>query len=385
MGVGEQAKEGFINNNSMGGVGLANPSVFQINNVNPALLSYNRVTSFNLGVGTIYNVVKGNGISQKSFNGNLQYLSLAFPVAKKYTIGLGLQPFSTVNYNYSTIEKIENTDDAVKYSKKGDGGLTSVYLSQGFKINKNFAIGLKTSYIFGSINSYTSSQILFDDEVSVEKDLSTNYRGLIFKPGVSYRAKFKDNLFLNVGATYQFASQLSSTETLISQRKGEDGAIYFSDTVSVRESGKVTYPGSVGIGIGIEKAGKWSVGLDFNSQQWSRFKGTKNDNFKNSYSIALGGEIMPNHYSENFLKRMGVRAGVSYSKTRISYSNSQLDDLSFSMGASVPIKSLSFIDISATYGMYGKPSADHLSENYFKFSLGISISDRNWFVRRKYE
>jgi hypothetical protein len=384
-GLGEQASEGMITNNAMGGVGLANPSYMHINSINPALLTFNRITAFNLGFGSVYNSLKGNGITQNNFTGNLQYLAFAFPISKKYTASVGLQPFSTVNYKYSTIQMIENSDDLVRYTKKGEGGVTSIYLSQGFSVSKNFSVGLKASYLFGAVDSYTKSSVVYSNEYEVEKSLAVNYKGFILKPGVAYQVPIKKDLTLNLGATFQLSSKLNSTETMISQKKGTDDALVYSDTISSESKGKIEYPASIGFGVGIEKAKKWTVGVDFNSQQWSSFKENKNGPMKDSYSFGIGGELYPNFGSEYFLRRMGFQGGVNYSKTRLFYNGKQLNDLSFSLGTSIPVSGLSLLTASISAGTRGTTSNFNYKENYVKISLGVSLNDRNWFVRKKYE
>jgi hypothetical protein len=384
-GLGEQASEGMITNNAMGGVGLANPSFMHINSVNPALLTYNKITAFNLGFGSVYNSLRGNGITQNNFTGNLQYLAFAFPISKKYTASLGMQPFTTVNYNYSSIQLIENSDDLVRYTKKGDGGITSIYLSQGFRVSRNFSIGLKASYLFGAIDSYTRSSVVYSNEYEVEKNLAVNYKGFILKPGISYQIPLKKDFSLNLGATYQLPTRLSKHETLISQKIGADNALVYSDTISSEAAGNVVYPGALGFGVGLEKAKKWTVGIDFNYQDWSSFKENEHGQTKDSYSIGIGGELFPNFASENFFKRMGFQGGFNYAKTRLFYNSKQLNDFSFSFGTSIPVSGLSLVNLSLSAGTRGTTSSNLYKETYVKFSLGVSLNDRNWFVRKKYD
>src|SRR4051812_10348016 len=49
-GLGEQYGSGLNQNLGMGGVGVSNYSYWRINNMNPALLVFNRLTSFQLGL-----------------------------------------------------------------------------------------------------------------------------------------------------------------------------------------------------------------------------------------------------------------------------------------------------------------------------------------------
>src|SRR6188768_2355058 len=78
-GVGELFSTALANGHGMGGVGIATPQYLYLNNQNPALLVYNRYTNLSVGFLGEQRTVSNNKISEKNSNGNLSYLTMAFP------------------------------------------------------------------------------------------------------------------------------------------------------------------------------------------------------------------------------------------------------------------------------------------------------------------
>src|SRR5688572_32980689 len=80
FGVGVPYGNALIQNQGMGGIGVSQPQYWSINNQNPALLVFNYYTTFQAGMLVESRTLKSDSIKQKSANGNLNYLVIAFPV-----------------------------------------------------------------------------------------------------------------------------------------------------------------------------------------------------------------------------------------------------------------------------------------------------------------
>ncbi len=102
FGIGDLQPGGTAQNQGMGGIGISNGSSWYINSMNPALLIYNHVTVFQAGMQYERKILSDGENSQKFKNGNLNYLALALPVmANKWTTATGIEPDSTMNYNFT--------------------------------------------------------------------------------------------------------------------------------------------------------------------------------------------------------------------------------------------------------------------------------------------
>ena len=138
------------------------------------------------------------------------------------------------------------------------------------------------------------------------------------------------------------------------------------------------------------KGDKWLIGADFKQAKWSdyRFFGTI-DSVQNSWSINIGGQVIPNATSaKSYWGRVTYRAGFSYGRDYVKV----IDDLptwGVNIGFGFPMRPPSYsyqysiINTAFELGKRGK-NTNVISENYFKISLGLSLSDI-WFIKKKYD
>ena len=121
LGLGDLTDQYFAAQGGMGGLGAAFHDAYHMNISNPASLARLREAAFEVGLYSEYNVLTdatGQNERLKTWNGNLRYLSLGFPLKnpinevldqkkKKVRWGMNftLLPYSNVNYNIQTLTK----------------------------------------------------------------------------------------------------------------------------------------------------------------------------------------------------------------------------------------------------------------------------------------
>src|SRR5690606_37923986 len=117
FGIGDVYGDYLIQNQGVGGMGVSQPQYWYINNQNPALLVYNMNTVFQAGMVGERRELLGDSLSQKSTNGNLNYLVTAFNVSKRpgrWSTSIGLMPYTTVNYDFqSNIDVLDPNGNVV--------------------------------------------------------------------------------------------------------------------------------------------------------------------------------------------------------------------------------------------------------------------------------
>src|SRR5687768_6211471 len=210
FGIGEPYGNALINHQGMAGVGVSNPQYLYINNQNPALLVYNSFySSFQAGIIAERRSISGDTLSETSQGGNMNYLVVAFPIKpSNWTTSVGLMPYTSVNYKMQYNDDIIGSPNEVSVVEEGSGGLTQLYWSNGIRLTKEFAVGLKASYIFSSIVNTYKNQLINSSEpgnyfVAVEE--KSYVKDFMFGTGISFS---KDSLFnrkqyrLSVGAVY---------------------------------------------------------------------------------------------------------------------------------------------------------------------------------------
>lgn len=398
QGLGNLVEPALINNAGMAGLGLANGSGLHINVVNPALLYQNSLSAFDAGFDIEYKDMAKNDESASNLSGGLAYGVFAFPIiSNRWSMSIGISPFSQVEYKIEEPRILTSNDEIANLTQEGSGGISRIHFSNGFRLFKGLGLGLKASYLFGSVIDDLSILPITGEDLNLITSYNENtfYNGIIVEPALHYALKIGTNTSINLGAVYQPETTLNATRSInFENRQLGTGQLVSSDTILNDENGNVVLPQKLGIGLALDKQLKYMVGVDFSMQQWENFgayqadgdEGTRtNDGLKNAYTLAVGGQIIPDVTSvSSYLKRVTYRAGFRYSMTPFYVNNTQIADLGITFGFSLPMSNLSSLNLSLEAGTRGTTDNNLIRENYFKAGLGISFNDR-WFIRRKYD
>ena len=393
-GIGEPYGNALINHQGMAGIGVSQPQFWYINSQNPALLVYNSIqTVFQAGIIAERRNISGDTLSERTQGGNMNYLVTAFPIKPtRWTTSVGLMPYSSVNYKLQYNEGIENSPEQVSVSEEGSGGLTQLYWSNGVRIAKGVAVGLKAAYIFSSIvNKYKNQLINSDQPVNYLAAIEEKsyVKDFTFGTGISIS---KDSLFsqqryrLSFGAVYNFATDLNTTKTdRLYRTTPTDDTLNVSVLPSSRK-GYYSIPASFTVGLSLSRGARWSVGSEFSYQNWADFRNVygQPETLDESWRIALGGEITPDQFAaENYFKRLTYRAGLSMEQSPFLANGTTVKDIGINFGFSLPA-GRSSLDLAFKYGRRGDKAENLLEEDYFKVYFGITFNDQ-WFIKRKFD
>jgi long-subunit fatty acid transport protein len=391
FGIGESYGSSLVHNQGMGGLGISQPQFWYINNQNPALLAYNSFTVFSLGLVGEQRQISSETDSELSKGGNLSYLAIAFPIKyAKISTSIGLMPYTNVNYKIIYDEQIVGTQDTATVAEAGNSGITQLYWSTGVKVHKDVAIGIKVSYLFGSINNVYEAAIDDNEQpVPFISGISENTyaRGLNLGLGFSYSkdSLFNKNYRFSVGTVYDLKGSINGDlETELYKI-----SLFTSDTLQSTQlnsqSGKLKLPASLGIGVSFGRDRKWNVGIDYQQQNWSNFRSLNEDErgLGASRRWTAGGEFTPDYISLSYLKRVTYRAGLSYEQLPFVTDGNKVIDFGYNFGLSLPA-GRSSIDLAIKSGNRGTINDNGLREKYFKIYLGITLNDQ-WFIKRKFD
>lgn len=389
-GIGEINTEGTAINAVSGGLGVANSNGIYINNLNPATLARNRYTVFEMGVNMESKAMQNNERRSNTFGGALAPITLAFPMSPKWSMSLSLRPVSSITYGTFSSHKLKITgEDSIITAYSGSGGLNKAVISNGYKVSKDMYIGLETGLLFGVINKDISTQNLTDSQNYLVKLADrTNYSGFQWKLGYLWRPKISKNYFLNIGATAELSQNVNVTRSIEMQTYSASGISKLNaDTLYRNPDLTTTLPSTYRIGVALERPGKLNVSLDYSMTKWNEFKNTegKNDNLSNSYKVAIGAEYIPDFEALNgYFKHVMYRAGASYTQTPYSYANgAKLNDMNVSVGASFPLRNISYLNLSLVAGKRGTLATNGVEEQYTKIVVGFTLGDFYWFRKPK--
>lgn len=375
--------------NAMFGVG--------INAENPA--SYAKIDSlaflFDAGLYFKTSNFRTSSLSERSSNASFDHISMAFGLTSWWKLALGAQPYSTAGY---TMVVNANDPDVGNYATrfKGSGGLNQAYVGTAFKLGKHFALGANVYYVFG--NTKTETTLYFPDSlymIGSRRNLDLMVSSFMFDYGLLFDTNLGNDLKLSLGLTYTQPVALRGNQTLFirSVEVDEDSDIEYVIDTLVNTTTKVKthmYQG-FGFGVALQKNNHWTIGADFNWNQWSKFsREGVTDALQDSWSITAGFEYTPSHSSiSSYFRKMSYRVGGFYEHGMISLLGNDgeqhsINRLGATVGMSFPLpKSLSKMELAFEVGQYGTREAGLIQEQYAKLSIGVSVFE-HWFMKRKY-
>ncbi|WP_162340957.1 hypothetical protein [Cyclobacterium salsum] len=394
LGVGVFNNSGLTQNQGMGGMGISFGNSYSVNHVNPAISVKNAAFGFQAALN--YNQLSAatEASSEKLDGGGLSYVAMSFPVVpRRFTMGLGLNQLTGVDYNITVNSAVTNTELTSQNIIEGRGGLSQVYLQSGFQVYKGLSLGLEGAYTFGS--TIRSNQLdLLDEEmnsvgISSEYYERLTFSDITFKGGVYYAQPLGEEKYLNMGAIYQVFGDINGKEFA---KMGESGQASIpnspGDVIADNVSGSVFLPNKIGYGVTYEKINKFAIGLEAQFQDFTEYRGfnATEGNLGNAYKLSLGGQYIPDAFSlGSVFSRSTFRAGLEYEQLPFLLNDNQIDDIGINFGTSIPVYSLSLLNVAVKLGTRGTVNDGLVRENYFKVSLGISINDNSWFYKKVFE
>jgi len=391
LGIGEYYGNALAHNQGMAGVGVSNPQYFYLNNQNPALLVFNRFTTFEAGFIGERRTVIGNGTSETNGNANLNYLMMGFPVKLgRWSTSLGLAPYSTVNYRLNYTDAIEGSTNTVQVEETGSGGINQFAWSNGVALHKNISVGVKATYLFSSIiNEYSNTLTQSAQPIQYYPTVyeRTYVKDFDFTLGFSYHkdSLFSKNYKFNLGVVYDFKTDLKTQYTARIEQRNVSDTLY-STTLYENEPGSITLPPALAVGLSFGRGDKWVVGTDFVLLDYTQFSDSRSETREatKGWKLALGTEFTPDVTAmTSYLKRMTYRTGVSYDKYQYLINGMPVKDFGINFGLSLPT-SRSSLDFAVKIGKRGNLQDNTIEENYFKIYFGATFNDQ-WFIRRRFE
>jgi len=393
-GYGNLADKAFISQRGMGGIGYGLRNSQMINPMNPA--SFSSVDSmtfmFDLGVSGQMSWLEDSSGRERQSNGNLEYIAMQFPLAKKFGFGAGFEPVSYLGYAYmDTIRTGDNHDALTQALYTGAGGQSKVYAILSYDLLQRLSIGVKLSYLFGDITRNTQvttySATTSDNNGSIYSDTIRSY-GFLYDFGLQYHQQVGKFKTVTVGLVFspktRFGARVKTDTLSTSPTTG-----IISDSYRVSGDSVFEMPASFGLGFTYNQLGKLTVGADVLYQQWAdaKFYDQKNA-FNNRLKVNAGGEFIPNRTSNNLLNKLHYRGGLFFSNSYYKIYGSKYNEYGINLGIGIPVQDRrwqdkrSFINIAFEYSRV-QPDLNLLAkEQYFKVSLSYTFSEL-WFFKQK--
>tara|TARA_B110000091_G_scaffold126537_1_gene135899 strand:+ start:749 stop:2056 length:1308 start_codon:yes stop_codon:yes gene_type:complete len=404
FGIGEEFTNTTIEQSSMGGIGVAFSHYKYLNFTNPAAYADLRYTTYAFGMMNTDLTIKSNTTEQNVSSTSLSYVALAFPIGNKAGFSIGIQPVSSVGYSLVNSIPDDNGTISKIFTFTGSGGVNKIYGSFGIKVTKGFSLGFEADYIFGNIENNVISQIA-GVSLDTKFNEALNLRGGSIKFGGQYKKKLKNKLTVTAGATVKLGNDLDvqGENLTYSLTFSGTGSEFIRDTLAGQDGQKIfivdgdfKLPIKSTMGVGLGESDKWYAGLEYENQDAITTVGLQSNangayKYGNSNRFSLGGFYLPKvNAISSYWKRVTYRAGVRFEKTgllvRGASTNTNftaIDDFGISFGLGLPLQRLSSVNMGLEFGKRGATTNNLIEENYFNFRLSLSLTDTNWFQKRK--
>ncbi len=391
FGIGDQANLKTVEEISMGQMGGALNSEYQLSFTNPASYGSLKWTTYVFAGGNKTNYVNDGENKQTSSAAALSYLGLGIPIRGNQGLVMGLQLNSAVGYSLID-QTFNNNGELVEIDRYyGNGGTNRVFLGYGYQFPYNISVGVELAYIFGGIDNNVLNR-RNNVQLATQHLSNSNISATSAKVGVHYAPKISENLRFKFG----LAADLESTMTedgdvlLYTIINDEDAIGIPVDTLaSSQYKATITSPLKTAISAGIGEDNKWFIGAEYTFQNPLDFSGGlyedvsfyRYDNFSN---ISFGGFYTPNRMSlSSYFNRITYRAGFNYQKTGLVVNETDINEYGISFGVSLPMGlKISNVNLGFELGKRGTTDNNLVEEEFFNFRLGLSLNDK-WFRRQK--
>ena len=407
FGLLSDGSQGF--NRGMGGVAYGFSSNRDLNFSNPA--SYSAIDSLSLVFDVGLTLQNANiGTSKHKINArntSLDHVNVGFRLAKNLGMSLGLRPFSSIGYSISQNETNALNSGEITQTDvyKGDGGLHEVYIGAGWRPFKPIAVGMNVGYLWGDMTHNVTASFSDASIYSRRREYAANISTYKLGFGLQFYQPINKNLSLTLGATYQLGHEIDNAAKYYDQ-KLSSSTVLTADTQCVKKAFEL--PHVFGAGIMVNYKDKLKIGADYTFQKWKDVKypdlnattgvyESKKGAFSDSHKFNLGAEFIPNPESMHWSNHIRYRAGVSYTMPYLRFNNQDgPSSYAASVGVAIPLikthgtfrattyRNCNLLNFSAQYERVQPKHSWQIAENYIRFTIGITFSER-WFQKWKVE
>lgn len=381
-GLGSLYDSDFGSIPSIGSSGIALPSDQFINNLNPASLGFMLQNHFLFDIGGkfIGSTYQNSSKSESRNNAQFSHIAFAFPITQKSAFSIALRPYSSASFKISNLKiPIENSQELYNLDVTGSGGLNNFDLSYAYKINKRLSLGLSAAVLFGNT---TDDRYYTINNSITNSNKKTNYNG--FRP--TFGVQYQIDSTLTIGSTFKSPSRVKASKVQTVSIVGDSGTIT-TDSNADSDTDDYYLPSEIGVGVSKLFKNNLNMTFDYEKSLWNDTKQSElYGSFVNQNRFALGFSYKSNKNARKYIDRIRYSTGINYDTGYLEVDNQRVNNMSFSLGLTLPLEynTFSALNISYSYGQKGKIGDGLIKENYHKLSLNLSL-DGIWFVRRKFE
>jgi hypothetical protein len=368
-GIGEYKMRDANAYLGMGNAGVALPSQYSVNEINPSSFAWLPKDNLRLEVtlGGLSTRYINENVNTAAGDFSISRIALSMQVINPLRTVIGLRRFSSVEYYTTSLREIAGTTNKLQTTIEGNGGLYQVYAGNALLIGKNLALGINTGFIFGSINAKES--ILLNSEEALIAETNKYYNHGSITAGIQYQIKATQNKWI-LGAFYEPEIRMNAEEESLLKNQNDE-LVDGQDKVY----SKFLYPQKYGAGISFSR-NSFSATVDMIGHLWSA-TGYKGSHFTatDAYSFSAG---IRHQFIRNTIwgNTMGIalHAGFNRESSYLIIDGEQIISNAFTFGAMFPSRNnINFYSVGARIGSRGVAVYPMVKENFFEFNFNFSL------------
>lgn len=363
------------------------------NTANPALLGTNRYTNVNGGFNiTGYNASDDFG-SATSTHIQANQLQISLPLLRD-RFGMSVSLLPVTNYNYRVYDSGTLGEDQVQGNEPlgfdseitGTGGLNRMEIGAGYRIARQFYIGVAPAFYFGTLERQVNYTIESDEYIPIDYNQKTSYTGLGGQLGLMlYQTGLATpNDMVSFAATASLPVELDAERRVETLEEGETKTLREADYYGQQT---VKYPMEMSFGI-MYGLNNLRITSDIHYQNWASYEPfdfNENVNYIDRVRLGLGAEYSA--YNPNvpgsFFQDLIYRAGVSYDTGNLELNNETINTMRASVGIGIPTQQrTSSFNINFDYGSRGTLANGLIRENIYEVRLSFNLSELMFFRPR---
>lgn len=420
LGFGQLVDNDQMYVGAVGGTRASFHSPDKLNVANPASLAHLQTTVFSGGLQAARTKLSDGSNTTKVWSGNVAYFSLGFTLQNqinelfdrkqakvRWGMDLSLRPYSVTGFDFQDIDPQSN-GDTLQRSYIGDGSTYVLSWGNGWKY-KNVSFGVSAGYLFGG-SDIQRRAFFISEQVGQAFNYATieaeriNYRGFVWNTGVQYDwvldheiradgSKGAPNKYLTVGLTYHGDWGIKAEQDFNILREN----VFFqnrfqTDTLlSINDVERdATIPQELNFGLSYVYKDKWRIGVNYRQSLWSNYvagDGSRTSATSDAFLLSGGIAYTPNANSiTQYFERVTYTFATHYGKDPRVLNGEQLESYGARVGVMLPFvgqRQVSYLNLNVGYGRLG--TANGYRENTWTFGLGYTLTDNQWFIKRKYD
>jgi hypothetical protein len=309
-------------------------------------------------------------------------VSVSAKINNHWASSIGFKPFSYVNYSFTAQKTIEGSTSTYSGTYDGNGGLHNIFWNNAFAVGKHLALGVRSNFIFGSINQI---ETLNGTTLStpIVSQITNYYSGFRFEGGAIYGNKISKNWKFSVGGKVTSKNDLTNNKTLTVQ---EGNSVVEANTDL--GTNKFTLPWQYDAGIALVNKNRATFTLDYTRANWNNLNAAGSS----TYAMVDRDRYSAGFQWSNQVQRFGMvaeksylQAGIFTGQTYLQVKGQQVKETGATIGYGGYLSRGLAFNLAAEAGTRGTITNNLVKENYFQFTISLSYREVLYSKGRKYD